>query len=79
MSIIAVKCFRLITISRLILPFIEAKPFIRSYLLTHDENRDIEIFLPKSFYEKNKKAFNFDEDDAIRLYNQQKVWMMEQA
>ena len=25
-----------------------------------------------AFYERNKKAFNFDEDDAIRLY-QQKV------
>ena len=68
MSII-VKCFRLITIYN----HLSKKPFIRSYAekvyikRKGEKTRDCSVF-----YERNKKAFNFDEDDAIRLYASKK-------
>ena len=69
MSII-VKCFRLITIYN----HLSKKPFIRSYAVKSiyiqrkgEKTGDCTVF-----YERNKKAFNFDEDDAIRLYASKK-------
>ena len=68
MSII-VKCFRLITIYN----HLSKKPFIRSYAeKVYIKRKGEKTGDCSVFYERNKKAFNFDEDDAIRLYASKK-------